>query len=136
MKQNSVIQSAWSAELLICSRSEKDLYLYESFYLYDSICQFYDLAERATLHSPQQLKKFGGLKSLKLGDLSIKLADTAINMGIVFESILSFIEYVTLVFIIYHVWAFMTYPELCYVPMAGFYYISDKCIGLKALSLL
>ena len=41
------------------------------------------------LGTPQQLKKFDGLKSLKLGDSVVELADAARNLGVVFNSTMS-----------------------------------------------
>src|SRR5688572_195391 len=41
------------------------------------------------LGTPQQLKKFDGLKSLKLGDSIVELADAARNLGVVFNSTMS-----------------------------------------------
>jgi hypothetical protein len=41
------------------------------------------------LGTPQQLKKFDGLKSLKLGDSIVEPADAARNLGVVFNSTMS-----------------------------------------------
>src|SRR5688572_12878238 len=41
------------------------------------------------LGTPQQLKKFDGLKSLKLGDSVVELADASRNLGVVFNSTMS-----------------------------------------------
>src|SRR5688572_17404655 len=71
------------------------------------------------LGTPQQLKKFDGLKSLKLGDSIVELADAARNLGVVFNSTLSLTGHVNSICKSSYMFIRDIRRIRCYVPMSA-----------------